>query len=111
MDLIGIIAIIVIITKIMNKAGEAAGKVERYGEPQNVWDQVIGQTQSKPHASAQSEQWKSMARENIEKAKKRALKTLSEVEHTLEINNKPVSNTSILERAIKNVNEDKVDIT
>ncbi len=152
MDLISIIIIIAIIKKIIEKAGDAASKVERYGQPQNVWDQVAGQVKS---GQAQNEQWKKAARENIEKARKRASEKLREVEQSLEIEDKPAStyqmpkqnvrttpayeqitlqqvareqknrsamqqvhagrmearNTSILERAVKNADEDKVDIT
>lgn len=154
MDLISIIVIIVIITKIMNKANAAANKVERYGAPENVWDQVAGQVkagqaQSRQYTSAQrtktssqNEQWKKLARENIEKAKKHASAALREVEQVLEIDDKPAGtyqmpkqnarttpayeqitlqqvqasreearNTSILQRAIKNADEDKVDVT
>lgn len=156
MDLIGIIIIIVVIKKIIQKAGEASSKVERYGASnmgsQNMWDQVANQVksvqnQSRQHSSASNEQWKKLAQENIEKAKKRAAKALQEVEHALEIEDKPAGtyqmpkqnvrttpayeqitlqqaaqqqihagrvearNTSILERAVKNTDEDKIDVT
>lgn len=184
MDLIGIIAIIVIITKIMNKAGAASDQVERYGQPKNVWDQVAGQVKTgqkqmeeyrstqRRNFSSQNDQWQKLARENIEKARKRASQKLRELEHTIEVEDKPAGTyqmpkqnvrttpayeqitlqqvareqrtrqseayqqsvmhrqqenrnamqqvhagrmeaktTSILERAVKNADEDKVDIT
>lgn len=80
MDLISIIAIIVIIVKIMNKAGEAANKVERYGQPENVWDQMTGQNQRRTSASNQNTQWQQATRENIEKARKRAEQKYHELE-------------------------------
>lgn len=185
MDLISIIIIIAIIKKIIEKASNASSQVERYGSSnsstQNVWDQVAEQVksvqnQSRQHSSASNEQWKKLAQENIEKAKKRAAKALQEVEHALEIEDKPAGtyqmpkqnvrttpayeqitlqqaaqqqsmtqrtqqnasyqqslqhrqqenksamqqvhagrvearNTSILERAVKNTDEDKIDVT
>ena len=96
MDLIGIIVIIAVITKIMNKAGEAAGKVERYGAPENIWDQVAKQTQSSTYTSKssrstsnQGEDWKDTARKEIEKARKKAVKALREVENVLEMEENP----------------------
>lgn len=98
MDLISIIIIIAIIKKIIEKAGAASSQVERFGGPnsgsQNVWDQVAeqvksGQQQSKQYSSYQNDQWKKLAQENIEKAKKRAAKALKEVESVLEIDDKP----------------------
>lgn len=105
MELLSIIAIIVIISKIMNKAGEAASRVERYGQPQNVWDQVAGQVKS---GQSQNEQWKKAARENIEKARNRASKALREVEYAFETEK---HNTSILERALKNAEANSEDVT
>ena len=80
MDLIGIIVIIFIITKVMNKAGSAAGKVERYGQAESVWDQMTGQKQRQTSSSNQSAQWQQAARENIEKARKRAEQKFHEFE-------------------------------
>ena len=183
MDLISIIVIIYIISKLMKKAGVASDKVERYGSSQNIWDQVAGQvkagqaqsrqyTSTQRTSSSQNDQWKKFARENIEKAKKRASEALHEVEQVLELEDKPAGtyqmpkqnvrttpayeqitlqqavkeqrtrqnqayqqsathrqqenksameqvyagrvearNTSILERAVKNAEEDKVDVT
>ena len=185
MDLISIIVIIYIISKVMKKAGNASDKVERYGQQENVWDKVAGQVksgqaQSKQYASSygkrssssQNDYWQKVARENIEKARKRATEKLREVEQALEIEDKPAGtyqmpkqnvrttpayeqitlqqaareqrtkqnetykqsaqhrqqenksamqqvhagrvearNTSILERAVKNADEDKVDVT
>ena len=131
----------------MNKAGSAASQVEQYGKPQNVWDQVAGQVregqnQARQNASSQNEQWKKLARENIEKAQRRAVEKLHEVERALEsekeksatyempkmnVRTTPAydqitlqqvqksrmeaNNTSILERATKNTDANKVDVT
>lgn len=184
MDLIAIIAIIVFISKIMNKAGVASSKVERYGAPENIWDQLAGQVKAgktqarqymsnqKTTASNQNEQWKKFVNENVEKARRHVSEKLREVEDILEVEDKPTGtykmpkrserttpayeqitlqqvaseqrtrqneaykqsvqhrqqenksamqqvhagrtearNTSILERAVKNTDEDKVDIT
>lgn len=147
MDLIAIIAIIVFISKIMNKAGNAASQVEKYGKPQNVWDQVAGQVregqnQARQTASNQNDQWKKLARENIEKAQRRAVEKLHEVERAIESEKEKSAsyempkknvrttpaydqitlqqvqasrtearNTSILERATKNTDANKVDVT
>lgn len=80
MDLISIIAIIVIISKILNKAGNAASKVEQYGQPKNVWGQMTGQKQRTTSSLNQSTQWQQAARENIEKARKRAEQKFREME-------------------------------
>ena len=139
MELLSIIAIIVIISKIMNKAGEAASRVERCGQPQNVWDQVADQVKS---GRSQNEQWKNAARDNIEKARKRATLAYEQMtlqqaakeqrtrqneayqqsmQHRQQENKSAMQqvyagrmearNTSILERAVKNAEEDKVDVT
>ena len=137
MELLSIIVIIAIISKVFNKAGEAASKVERYGQTQNVWDQVAGQVKS---GQAQNEQWRKAARENIEKARKRAYEQITlqqqaakeqrtrqngayqqSVNYRQQENRNAMQqvhagrmearNTSILERAVKNAEEDKIDIT
>lgn len=97
MDLISIIIIIAIIKKVLEKAGEASKKVERYGKSQNVWDQVVGTEQSRQYTNSKrgtysansNEQWKQTARVEIEKVRKKAVKTLREVENVLEIEDKP----------------------
>ena len=86
MDLISIIAIIVIISKIVKKAGNAADKVENYGAPRNAWGQSSGSSGygNRKTSSAQNEQWKQLARQNIEKARQRAAEKLREVEYSFE---------------------------
>ena len=191
MDIISIIIIAVIIKRIIGKANENSNKNKRSNSSsQNMWDQVAGQVKAgqaqarqyastaanKSSSSAENEYWKKMARENIEKAKKRAVQAIHEVESVLEIEDKPsgtyqmpkqnvrttpvyeqitlqqamqqqgttqrtkqnesyqqslqhrsqenksamqqvhagrieARNTSILERAVKNADEDKVDVT
>lgn len=145
MDLISIIIIIAIIKKVFGKVQEEKDRIKKNTTPQNMWDQVAsqvkaGQQQSRS-SSSQNEEWKKAARENIEKAKRRAAEKLREVEEILEIEDKPTGtyqmpkqnvrttpayeqitlqqmqsrvdtrNTSILERAVKNADEDKVDVT
>lgn len=98
MDLISIIVIIVIISKIMKKAGAASDKVQRFGEPENVWDQMASSNkqydsaQRKSYSSKQSEQWQKMARENIEKARRRAEEKLREVDALGEMYGKKLNN-------------------
>ncbi len=162
MDLISIIIIAVIIKKVLGKLQEEQNRIKKNTSPQNMWDQVAGQmnagqAQSRQYTSTysrsssdQNEQWKKLARENIEKAKKRASEKLREVEEILEIEDKPAGTyqmpkqnvrttpayeqitlqqqnrsamqqvragrmeartTSILNRAVKNADEDKVDVT
>lgn len=153
MDLISIIIIIAIIKKVLSKAQEEKDRIKKNTTPQNMWDQVAGQvkagqaksqqyTSAQRSSSSQNDQWKKLARENIEKAKKHASAALREVEQVLEIDDKPAGtyqmpkqnvrttpayeqitlqqvqasraearNTSILERAKKNADEDKVDVT
>lgn len=103
MDLISIIAIIVIISKIMKKAGEASDKVETYHHsPKNPWKQASGgQNYGKRQSSAQNEEWKKLARQNIEKARKRASEKLREVEYVFETEKKSAGTYEMSKRTTR----------
>ena len=103
MDIISIIIIAVIIKRVIGKLQTEQDRIKKNTTPQNIWDQVAGQvkagqeqvrqytsTQSSRSSSAQNEQWQRAARENIEKARRRAAEKLREVEQALEIDDKPV---------------------
>lgn len=87
MDLISIIIIIAIISKVIKKAQETQNKTGR--DKSNSWNQTAAQSQSRQYSSGQNEEWKRLARENIEKAKQRATKKLREAEQIHEIEDKP----------------------
>lgn len=103
MDLITIIIIIAVISKLVKKAKATEDKAQP-NKP-NSWEQVNQQIK---FGQNQNEQWQKVARENIEKAKRRATEKLREVEKVIEVEDKP-QNTTILQRA--KVNSDKVDVT
>lgn len=103
MDLISIIIIIVIISKVVKKKQAEQDRIKKNTAVQNVWDQVAGQvksgqnqarsysdSQSRRSSSSENDQWKKLARENIEKAKTRASEKL---------------------RAKSNADANKVDVT
>lgn len=87
MDLISIIVIIAIILKVMKQGKKETNKVKSNTNSQNLWNQLkgqvqSGQAQSRQYTSEQNEEWKRLARENIEKAKRRASEKLREVERS-----------------------------
>ena len=85
MDLISIIVIIAFISKMIKKGKEESKKNTRNANRANAWEQMseqikAGQNKSRQYSSNQKEEWKRLARENIEKAKRRATNKLHEVE-------------------------------
>lgn len=160
MDLISIIIIIAIISKVIKKGQETQDKKRR--DKSNAWNHTAEQvkqrqSRNRQYTSSQNEEWKRLARENIDKVRRSAPEKLREVEAALELENKPIGtyqmpkqttrttpayeqltlqqveqqrkqekrsakqqvhagrmearNTSILQRAKKNAEEDRVDIT
>ena len=86
MDLISIIIIIVIISKVIKKAGEASESV--VGKTGNPWDATVYQAPRKTtrtdsprtQVNQQNAQWQKAAQENIAKARQRAVEKLREFE-------------------------------
>ena len=86
MDLISIIIIIVVISKIIKKAGEASESV--VGKTGNPWDATVYQAPRKTtrtdsprtQVNQQNAQWQKAAQENIAKARQRAVEKLREFE-------------------------------
>lgn len=105
MDLITIIIIIAVISKLVKKAKATEDKAQP-NKP-NSWEQVNQQIK---FGQNQNEQWQKVARENIEKAKRRATEKLREVEKVIEVEDKP-QNTTVLQRAKVNSDKDKGDVT
>lgn len=101
MDLISIIIIIVIISKVIKKAGEASESV--VGKTGNPWDATVYQAPRKTtrtdsprtQVNQQNAQWQKAAQENIAKVKQRAVEKLREFERDVvaEINSTPSSKT------------------
>ena len=101
MDLISIIIIIVIISKVIKKAGEASESV--VGKTGNPWDGTVYQAPRKTtrmdsprtQVNQQNAQWQKAAQENIAKARQRAVEKLREFERDVvaEINSTPSSKT------------------
>ena len=142
MDLISIIIIIVVISKIIKKAGEASESV--VGKTGNPWDGTVYQAPRKTtrmdsprtQVNQQNAQWQKAAQENIAKARQRAAEKLRELEREViaemhstsssQAEDQPMNrsamqqvqasrmearNTSILQRAKANTDEDKADVT
>ena len=149
MDLISIIAIIVIISKIIKKAGEASESV--VGKSGNAWDNTVYQAPKKAtrvdsprsQVNQQNNQWQKATRENIEKARQLAAKKMQQLEaevmnelhrdvkenehfreadmHRQQENRQAMQqvhasrmearNTTILQRAKANAEEDRIDVT
>ena len=142
MDLISIIIIIVIISKVIKKAGEASESV--VGKTGNAWDNSIYQSTKKAthmnsprtQVNQPNAQWQKSAQENVAKARQRAAEKFREIERDVikELHSTTIDqtrkqstnhtamkqvhegrmearNTSILQRAKANADEDKVDVT
>ncbi len=147
MDLISLIIIITIISKVVKaaKGTEEKNKKQPNIQKPNTYSAPTYQQNRRSNTSADNSKWQQLAKENIEKAKLRAEGKISEVEKVIGKNEvtealskqiqcvkaaptdireenfearsqihasrQEARNTTILQRAKNNANEDKVDVT
>lgn len=117
MELISIVILIVIISKLVKNTKNLEEKTRKNISAQKVWEQtetLIQNAWSSSSALEGNEKWKQAARENIEKAKKRAAQKERQNDSAMQQVYKgrmEANGTSILERAKANVLEKGEDIT
>ncbi len=139
MELVFVIVIVILVGVFKQAANqEEQRKAYQARKEQNPWTQTMQQmpkqtvrtTPAREQVQQQNAQWQQAARENIEKAKQRATQKMHEFEKDviseLHRNGTPENksamqqvyegrmearNTTILERAMANADEDKVDVT
>ena len=118
MDLIGIIIFFVFISKILKKGQDEKDRIQRnvQQQQQNPWDTVVGSSANSGSTSrnsygqsygSQVKRNQETARTTIENTKRRLQEKYREVERELV----QAGNTTILQRAKANADEDKVDVT
>lgn len=95
MDLITIIIVVVVIVKILKKGQAEKKRIDKNMAQQNPWDQVARQAISS-------------SKNTYEKARQKATKSAM---HQVQAGRVEARNTTILQRAKKHAEADKVDVT